>query len=89
MEVFSAEIPRFQRNTCPMSCLYKDIGKAVDYRDNLKNALVVLKCFNPTDVGLNIRLCASWITDVRSVLNLLQLLCLFFSMYSFYSEHFS
>lgn len=53
-EVFRAAIPNFQRNACSMSYLYKHIGKADDYRNHLKNVLVVLTCFNPTDVGFNI-----------------------------------
>lgn len=84
MEVFRATIPNFQRNACSMSYLYKHIGKADDYRNHLKNALVVLTYFNPTDVGLNIHVCSSWIMHVHSVFRLLQLLCLIFSMYSFF-----
>lgn len=66
-----------------MSYLYESVSKAGDYRNYLKNVLVVLKCLNPADAGLNIQVCAAWIMDAYSVLNVLQLLCLIFSMYSF------
>lgn len=84
MELYRVETPNFQISACPVSYPFKDY-----YRGDVKNMLVILKCFSTTDVALSIQLCASWIMDAHSVFNPLLLLCLIFFMYSFsYSELF-
>lgn len=84
MELYRVETPNFQISAWPVSYPFKDY-----YRGDLENVLVILKCFSTTDVALSMQLCAAWIMDAHFVFNLLLLLCLIFSMYSFsYSEPF-
>lgn len=73
MELYRVETPSFQISAWPVSYPFKDY-----YGSDLKNMLVMSKCFCTTGVALSIQLCASWIMDAHFVFNLLLLLCLIF-----------
>lgn len=72
MELCRIETPSFQISAWLVSYPFKDY-----YRGDLKNMLVMLKCFSSTDVALKVQLCPSWIMDTHSVFFLLLQLYLF------------